>query len=351
MARLSPGPLAVYPEPVHPPSHRARALGGLLTLVALLTACGSPAPSEPSSSSTSTEETTGAQGAKGARALVRDPDAAEWQLVPSPERAFTTAGRLTPAPATATKDGGIGYDRECQVRPRTTTVPDDPCLVGDPQGDTEVVLVGDSKMLQWLSAIDPIAEAEGWRVTVLTKSACGLTQSGQYDECLTYNRAVVRHLTSADHVPALVLTSLGDYSSAELTRGLAANLGRLESAGARVVPIADNPAPDKEKGKGSPGPVLTCVRAHPEDWSSCAYPRNDGRGTESLEDAARQVDGAEVVNVNRWICPTEKCPAAIGGVLVYRQGTHLTATYVRSLAPALHRALIDAGHASADPLS
>lgn len=33
------------------------------------------------------------------------------------------------------------------------------------------------------------------------------------------------------------------------------------------------------------------------------------------------------------ICPTATCLPVIGGVLVYRQGSHLTATYVASTTP------------------
>jgi hypothetical protein len=33
------------------------------------------------------------------------------------------------------------------------------------------------------------------------------------------------------------------------------------------------------------------------------------------------------------ICPEETCPAVIGDVLVYRNGAHLTRTYVGTLTP------------------
>jgi hypothetical protein len=32
-------------------------------------------------------------------------------------------------------------------------------------------------------------------------------------------------------------------------------------------------------------------------------------------------------------CPGKMCPAVIGDVLVYRKGSHLTATYVLTLTP------------------
>jgi hypothetical protein len=43
------------------------------------------------------------------------------------------------------------------------------------------------------------------------------------------------------------------------------------------------------------------------------------------------------------VCPTDQCAAVIGNVLVYRQGAHITATYVKTLAPRLADALSGVG--------
>ena len=43
------------------------------------------------------------------------------------------------------------------------------------------------------------------------------------------------------------------------------------------------------------------------------------------------------VDLTPWICPAPSCPVAIGHVTVHRAGDHLTATYVRTLAPRLAR--------------
>jgi hypothetical protein len=49
------------------------------------------------------------------------------------------------------------------------------------------------------------------------------------------------------------------------------------------------------------------------------------------------------VDINDAICPTERCAAVIGNVLIYRQGSHLTATYVATLTPRLASAFTAAG--------
>src|SRR5688500_5685522 len=53
----------------------------------------------------------------------------------------------------------------------TMSGPDVECAFGPPDG-TPVVLDGDSHAWQWAPALVEIAEDRGWRLTILTKSAC-----------------------------------------------------------------------------------------------------------------------------------------------------------------------------------
>jgi hypothetical protein len=41
-----------------------------------------------------------------------------------------------------------------------------------------------------------------------------------------------------------------------------------------------------------------------------------------------------------YYCQPTVCPIVIGNVLVYRDGHHLTATYVKTIAPYLARAIV-----------
>ena len=59
-------------------------------------------------------------------------------------------------------------------------------------------------------------------------------------------------------------------------------------------------------------------------WSAAATQRR----------ALEMSDDAHVIDMTAYICPDD-CPAVIGNVLVYRQGSHLTRTYIDSLAPVL----------------
>ena len=61
--------------------------------------------------------------------------------------------------------------------------------------------------------------------------------------------------------------------------------------------------------------------------------------------AVAKAEDLPFVDLNEWICPPgrDTCPAVVGGTLVYRQGSHITASYIRSLTPMLYRALAAEG--------
>src|SRR5690606_10694190 len=104
----------------------------------------------------------------------------------------------------------------------------------------------------------------------------------------------------------------------------------LEDAGADLVMLSDTPIPvrgDLVSGES----VYECVAENLQDWSGCSFTRNDGSGTPGILAAAREMPSVTLLDLNPWVCPAEQCPPVIGGVLVFRQGSHITDTYARSL--------------------
>ena len=104
----------------------------------------------------------------------------------------------------------------------------------------------------------------------------------------------------------------------------------------RVVLVADSPSPRLDA-------TYRCVERNPGHYGRCDTPRAGhvgGYGTPTLRVLADRLD-LPIVDLQQWICPEgpSVCPSAIGGVLVLRQGSHLTDTYVRTLTPMLHREL------------
>ncbi|GAA5159983.1 acyltransferase family protein [Ornithinimicrobium tianjinense] len=287
----------------------------------------------------------------GAIGLVADPTSEKLSLIPDPERLFTTTGPITPDPALATKDtASAAYGAGCQVRAGDPELPDeDACFFGDLEGDVDVALVGDSKALQWISALEPIAKVEGWRIKLYTKSACGFASVAMEADCVAYNEALSERLASPEHAPDLIFTSMVRSGGQSLADSLVAHLQPAIDAGAEVVILGDNPAPNPKDMPSEEMTSYECVEANPDDYSVCSYASGTGSGTKALKLAAEELD-APFISMDRWVCPgagpEPACPPVVGGVLLFRQGSHLTATYIRTLTPILHHELVRAGVAT-----
>lgn len=283
--------------------------------------------------------------APGARALGANPA----QYSPPDQ-----ADGIFPEPVAATEDVPGAYSRGCQVGRRDTKPV--VCDYGDPDGEIDVALVGDSKALQWISAVDTLGEEHGWQVQTMTKSTCPFTAAARmvhgerFTACERWNDAVLDRLV--DRPPDVVVTSQrtreamddpadpAEGQSAEaMADGLHDQWGELIDAGSEVIVVRDNPSPPYEGESG----VYECVAEHPDDLARCSFSREEGErasaGDAQLA-AAKRTPEAHVVDLNDYICPADTCPPVIGDALVYRQSSHLTRTYIESLTDRLEDALL-----------
>ncbi len=253
---------------------------------------------------------------------------------------------MTPDPLKAPLDVPQLYADGCQVAQPSTTVIS--CSYGDKTSHTVIAMVGDSKMAQWLPAVDAMGKANGWRIRTYTKSSCPWNpnpikhENKPYTACVTWGKDVLRRLTGPEK-PMAVLTSgirsaaydtaTGTEQESLMVSGYVDYWSALGKAGVPVIAIADTPQPGKI--------VYQCVLDHPSDlMTACKGDWNDGTGTAALKAAAAQVTTSRFVDFNDWICPGHQCWPVIGEVLVYRQGSHITATYAASLAPEFARRVV-----------
>ena len=58
-----------------------------------------------------------------------------------------------------------------------------------------------------------------------------------------------------------------------------------------------------------------------------------------LVKAAALLPGTVLIDLTRYFCNAKLCPSVIGNVIVYRDTGHLTATFVRTLTPAIADAI------------
>ncbi|PJI94259.1 acyltransferase family protein [Luteimicrobium subarcticum] len=257
---------------------------------------------------------------------------------------------MTPMPQDATDDVPSAYGRGCQTDVDSDKVTY--CDYGDPKGTVDMVVAGDSKMLQWADVLDRIGKAEHWKIRTVTKSACGfssavLSQAGKpYDTCTSWNKQVLADVL-ADKPDVLLVSQGAKFGTAPdgttgkagLAEGLATSWEAVQKNGTQVIALLDNPTPQMPEKDAE---VYKCVADHLDDLSACAFGRKAGlaaSGAPAMEAAAEQVKGVKVLDMTNVFCNDSKCPAVIGGALVYRQGSHLTDTYALSLEDVLRRAL------------
>jgi hypothetical protein len=102
----------------------------------------------------------------------------------------------------------------------------------------------------------------------------------------------------------------------------------------RTALIVDTPWP----GRDIPG----CLSSHQDDIDACAIKRGNAFTDHlgSIEAVAAKTGGASVIDLTDRICVgAGSCPVVVNGVIVYRDMSHLTAVFSRSLAPALGAAI------------
>jgi peptidoglycan/LPS O-acetylase OafA/YrhL len=261
-----------------------------------------------------------------------------------------TVTRITPDPLRATEDVPDLYADGCQ----TSQASSEPttCEYGNKKSPITVALVGDSKAGQWLPALQLLAEAKNWRIVTYTKSACPLAnvmtalQGRDYESCAEWNSKVLRELTGPNK-PDYVITSQvrrtaldAQHSETEaaMAAGLRDSWKQLTDAGIKVLVLEDTPQTNRQ--------VYECVAENRTHLTRCVFDRKKGEllsaGPTQVA-AARGLDSVKVIDLNDAICPTARCAPVIGNVLVYRQGSHITATYIETLAPRLGQELAAAG--------
>ncbi|WP_199038397.1 acyltransferase family protein [Glycomyces salinus] len=229
----------------------------------------------------------------------------------------------------------------------------DGCVYGDPDSETEVVLVGDSHAAQWFPALDTIASEQGWKLLNYTKSGCTPVSvrtdnddgSGEYTECWEWKQVVFDEI---DRIrPDLVVLSSSnasiisgldkDEGTDEWRRGWVDTLDRVSARSESVTVLTDTP---RASGTGAPD----CLALNPDDVQHCLethpYTAEHAERRQAVLNALEQT-GVEAVRTSKWFCVDGGCPLIVDDLLLYRDTHHITTPYARSLSNVLFEALPD----------
>ena len=227
------------------------------------------------------------------------------------------------------------------------------CEFGVPKEKAKdsIAVIGDSHASHWRPQLDYVARKKGWQAFNVTHTSCPFskgvrdipepTRSG----CQRWKGDVLEWFSRHPEVTRVfaaqlsggngIRTSRRDKFAAEVDGYLKA-WKTLPATVKRITVIRDTP---KMRGDTD-----TCVQqaisARRQAGAACALPRSSSLDRDPAVSAAqRHPPRVRYVNLTRYFCDSSRCFPVIGGALVYKDATHITSVYGRTLGPYLLRAL------------
>jgi hypothetical protein len=271
---------------------------------------------------------------------------------PVPQESATA---LRPNPLRARADRSKAYYEGCMVGIEGTN--SNKCLYGNPKGKRTLILFGDSHAMQYFPAVNELAELHNWRLIVLTKAECppeevevrSMVEDREYSQCDEWRQDAFERIEEGDSSVTVVMSGdtayvpygpngeelAGDPAAEAMEAGYLKTLSRLQAAGLGTMVVRDTPASSED--------VPSCVSEDIQHLDRCAFAQPREWDREYDVRAARRSPGTHLVDFTADICPGEICRAVIGNALVYRDKSHLTATFARTLEPMLESDFREAG--------
>jgi len=207
------------------------------------------------------------------------------------------------------------------------------CTFGDAGAAKDVLLIGDSFAGMWQPSLAAAAEANGWRLTLISKAGCPFVLSpgpvpnatADWRQCVEWQRdalAAARELRP----DAIVWTNTMIGLGGEATEGWveqAIDAGRALESIAPTLFIGATP------GFPSTASADICLPLHLDDPAACSVPYE--QAVPQVErDIASEVtasSGTQLVDLTGILCGDGVCPVIAGNVIMYRDAGHLTNAY------------------------
>jgi peptidoglycan/LPS O-acetylase OafA/YrhL/lysophospholipase L1-like esterase len=264
----------------------------------------------------------------------------------------TSWPELTPGPADLGSDSYVSEwivdkclgsgDRSDAERAQVA----DRCVYGEPDAQQTAVLFGDSIAISYLPALR--GALPDWRIEVLTQQQCpavfvsvGKTDGSDYPGCDDYRAWAVDRITQS--APDLVVTASAVSSVWRLSSGASGSQKYDEwETGARALVDSLTPVAGHVVILDPPPvvkPIRTCATKLNGPERCVSAVSADYVGTTLAQRAAVTASGAGNVvypYTLQWFCSTDGlCPAYTGSTTVIADGSHLSDTGSRELAPLL----------------
>ncbi len=235
---------------------------------------------------------------------------------------------LKPAPVQLLSDKSVVYESGCHQDQENSEA--SVCEFGDASGKITIAVVGSSHSVNWLPTLDLLGQKNGWKIRSITKSACSFDRQDS-DSCNIWHDNLLSYL-SENPVDLIFVAEIAretvNNRSAKL---ITDRWQRFADLGLEILTIRPTPHLSTDPGD--------CI---PDRIEQCVLPRQEAERANSVAMAAQQVPGVHVVDMTDALCAKDTCGPVVGNIIVFRDRTHLTATYARALAPYLETEIANA---------
>ncbi|MBV9830075.1 MAG: acyltransferase, partial [Marmoricola sp.] len=230
--------------------------------------------------------------------------------------------------------------------------PLEPCefgAVNDPKVPLAVV-IGDSHARALMPALLELAKKRVLSLELFTSGGCAwgdgqpqIATKTLRDSCASMKAEMQPMLERSAKRYAFILTTAWTNKQAQPLSSpgpaMAAAWAPLARRGVPIVAVRDNPSAG---GAPQDNPNNCLAKVDVKDANArCSLDRRRtlDRWPDPFAQAVARTKGAHLIDLTRFYCDRTTCPAVIGGVDVYRDNSHITVTYARTLAPYLLREL------------
>ena len=224
--------------------------------------------------------------------------------------------------------------------------------VATARADRTIALIGDSHAAHWRGAIEVVAQVRGWTGYSMTRSGCPLStatpdlEPARRNSCATWRKAIYAWLRRHPEVRTVFVSQLaglgvraprGQSSREYEVQGFIRAWQRLPKTVREIVVLRDTPVRRDDTSLC----VDRAIRRNQRVGQVCAFSRSRAlrRDPAAIAALRRGVRRVHLVDLTKFMCSPKLCFPIVGGVLVYKDQTHLTPLFASTLGPFLLRSV------------
>ena len=276
----------------------------------------------------------------------------EAAVTPTPTASLNGAGQIKTISLADTVEATkiTNISSKCQKDVAVVIAVD--CMTGSITSKKVIVLFGDSHAGQWEVPLGNFSTSHQFKVYNFLKSGCGAAELTYrygptglvpYPQCPQYRASAIARIIALK--PQLLVVSTSSYRSdaadssnkdAFWESAYAPLLTKMRKAGIKVLILGDTPYPKNN--------IPDCLSQNLSDVAKCDFKVSDGVSKfHQTENFANWVSaqGGFFFNPTPLLCNEVTCFAVIDGIIVYRDGSHLSDLYSQKLFSAIEPTLND----------